>query len=90
LLQIKYKKLFQKDLERAKKRGKDVEKIKVVIRFLVEELPLPPKFRDHPLIGNYKDRRECHIEPNLLLIYKKEIDTLILERTGTHSDLFSN
>ena len=67
-----------------------MEKIKAVIRLLVEELPFPHKFRDHPLIGNYKSRRECHIEPNWLLIYKKKMGALILERTGTHSDLFSS
>ena len=56
------------------------------MRLLVEGKPLPSMFRDHMLIGNYKNRRECHIEPNWLLIYKKEIDTIIFERTGTHSD----
>ncbi len=88
MLRIEYKNLFQKDLARAKKRGKDLEKLKEVIRWLAEDRALPAKFRDHMLVGNYKHRRECHIEPNWLLIYKKEADTLIFERTGTHSDLF--
>lgn len=90
MLQIKYKNIFDKDVARAKKRGKDIEKLKQVIRLLVEEKPLPPNFRDHALIGNYKDRRECHIEPNWLLIYKKELSIIIFERTGTHSDLFNS
>jgi mRNA interferase YafQ len=87
---IKYKNIFQKDLDRAKKPGKDLAKLKEVMRLLVEGKQLPSIFRDHVLIGNYKDRRECHIEPNWLLIYKKEIDTIIFERTGTHSDLFNS
>ena len=90
MLQIKYKNIFEKDIARVKKRGKNIEKLKEVIRLLAEESPLPPKFRDHPLIGNYKDRRECHIESNWLLIYKKEMNTIIFERTGTHSDLFNS
>jgi len=46
------------------------------------------RFKDHPLIGNYKDRRECHIEPDWLLIYKLIGSEIIFERTGTHTDLF--
>ena len=55
---------------------------------LIDEKPLEVKFRDHKLTGNYKDRRECHIEPDWLLIYKLESQIIIFERTGTHSDLF--
>lgn len=90
MLEIQYKNIFEKDVARAKKRGKDIEKLKEVIRLLAEEKLLPPKFRDHPLIGNYNGRRECHIEPNWLLVYKKKTNTIIFERTGTHSDLFSS
>ena len=89
MLDIQYKNVFEKDLALAKKRGKDIEKLKTAIRLLAEGKPLPLQFRDHPLIGNYKHRRECHIEPNWLLIYKKEANAIIFERTGTHSDLFS-
>ena len=88
LLHIEYKNLFKKDLACAKKRGKDIEKLKEVVRFLAAGTPLPAKFRDHLLVGNYKHRRECHIEPNWLLIYKREKNSIIFERTGTHSDLF--
>jgi len=88
LLQIKYKNTFEKDVKLAKKRGKDLEKIKEVIHCLANEQSLPLNYRDHALIGNYVGHRECHIEPNWLLIYKKDSETLILERTGTHSDLF--
>jgi len=61
---------FEKDLKRMVKRGHDVEKAKVVIRDLIEGKELNPKYRDHILIGNFKDRRECHIEPDWLLIYR--------------------
>lgn len=56
---------------------------------LIKRNPLPAKQKDHKLIGNFKDRRECHIESDWLLIYKIEQDTIIFERTGSHSDLFS-
>jgi mRNA interferase YafQ len=79
---------FQKDLKRMKKRGKELPKIKEVMSQLIAEEPLVERYRDHPLIGNYKGRRECHIEPNWLLIYKLEDANIIFERTGTHSDLF--
>ena len=51
-------------------------------------VPLDRKFRDHVLIGNFKDRRECHIEPDWLLIYRIEESAIIFERTATHADLF--
>jgi len=71
-----------------KKRGKNPDKLKIIIRSLVSEEPLDPIHRDHKLIGNWKGRRECHIESDWLLIYKTELDRIIFERSGTHSDLF--
>jgi mRNA interferase YafQ len=71
-----------------RKRGKDLEKIKAVIDLLVAGEPLPPKNRDHKLGGNWIGRRDCHVEPDWILIYKLTEDELLLERTGTHSDLF--
>jgi mRNA interferase YafQ len=83
---------FEKDFQKAIKRGKDIEKLKKVMRALSEGKALDPKYRDHPLKGKYKykDHRECHIEPDWLLIYKIDRDKglIIFERTGTHSDLF--
>lgn len=79
---------FEKDLKRMEKRGKELQKLKEVMNLLIEEEPLAERYRDHPLIGNYKGRRECHLEPNWLLIYKLAGETIIFERTGTHSDLF--
>ena len=81
-------KQFKKDVKRMRKRGKDLEKVKAVIDLLVAGEPLPPKNRDHQLGGNWIGRRDCHIEPDWILIYKLTEDELLLERTGTHSDLF--
>lgn len=73
-----------------KKRGKDLEKLKYVVNELANQRPLDEKYRDHELTGNYRNFRECHIEPDWLLIYRIEKGelTLTLVRTGTHSDLF--
>lgn len=88
MLKPKFKKAFDKDVKRDKKRGKDLEKLKILIRLLSEEKVIPLRCRDHALSGNYSHHRECHIEPDWLLIYKLEKDSIIFERTGTHSDLF--
>lgn len=79
---------FKKDIKRLQKRGKDLAKIKAVIDLLLAQKPLPEKNRDHPLGGNWAGHRDCHIEPDWLLIYKVLDDEVRLERTGTHSDLF--
>ncbi len=68
--------------------GKSYAKFRVVFELLLNQQPLEAKYEDHPLIGNWKNRRELHIEPDWLLIYKIEDDVLILERTGSHTDLF--
>jgi mRNA interferase YafQ len=83
-----YTNRFEKDLKLMIKRGSDPESIKSVVRKLIDEIPLERKHRDHLLIGNFKDRRECHIEPDWLLIYRLEGSMIIFERTGTHADLF--
>lgn len=83
-----YTNSFEKDIKRMQKRSKKIDKLKAIILLLAEQKSLPAKNRDHALIGNYKNRRECHIEPDWLLIYKLEDDKIIFERTGTHSDLF--
>jgi len=81
---------FDKELKQAAKRGKELSKIKAVMKTLVAGEVLPEKYRDHNLTGNYVKRRECHIEPDWLLIYKLDADEMIItfERTGSHSDLF--
>jgi mRNA interferase YafQ len=83
---------FKKDYKQAIKRGCKPEALQEVITLLVNEQPLPDKYRDHALVNsrNYKDMRECHIEPDWLLVYKIVRENLILKliRTGSHSDLF--
>ncbi|MET4692866.1 type II toxin-antitoxin system YafQ family toxin [Endozoicomonas lisbonensis] len=83
-------KQFKKDVKKAKKQGKDCSKLKDITDLLIEEKPLAPKHRDHSLTGNYKDYRECHIEPDWLLIYIVKGEEIIFERLGTHSELFRN
>ncbi len=79
---------FDKDLKRMQKRGCDVAKIKAAIILLINEKPLDERMKDHLLKGNFKDRRECHLEPDWLLIYRLDENKIIFERTGTHADLF--
>ena len=79
---------FERDLRLLQRRGKDIEKLKQVLTALINEEPLAERYRDHPQKGNYKNRRECHLEPDWLPIYKLNDDDIIFERTGAHSDLF--
>ena len=90
MLKIRYSSRFKKDFKTVIKRGYDTKLFEEALRLLVEEKPLPEKYLDHPLVGNYGGHRECHITPDWLLIYKIERDilTVSLTRTGTHSDLF--
>ena len=90
MLTIKYETGFKKDYKRIVKRGYDVSLLEEVINHLVNKIPLPKKYKDHGLSGNYVDFRECHITPDWLLIYRIDDDELILylTRTGSHSDLF--
>jgi mRNA interferase YafQ len=83
-----YTKQFEKDIKRAVRRGKNVEKFKLIARTLLAGEPLDPLHRDHKLTGNYVGRRDCHIESDWLLIYKIENEFIVFERMGTHSDLF--
>jgi mRNA interferase YafQ len=79
---------FEKDLKRAQRRGKDLEKFKIIARALLAGQTLDPIHRDHKLIGNHVGRRDCHIESDWLPIYKIDKPWLIFERMGSHSDLF--
>ena len=90
MLDIQYEKSFKKDYKRMLKHGCNPQNLQDVLSFLVNQQPLPEKYRDHNLSGNYTGYRECHIEPDWLLIYKIFNDklVLVLTRTGTHSDLF--
>jgi len=79
---------FRRDVKLAQRRGKDMSKLRQVILLLIDGNPLPPRYKDHPLSGDWEHHRDCHIEPDWLLLYKIDGDDLYLVRTGSHSDLF--
>ena len=81
---------FKKDLKRIRKRGYNLSLLEDILHTLQKELPLDEKYRDHALVGDYIGFRECHIQPDWLLVYAIDQGQLILtaSRTGTHSDLF--
>jgi mRNA interferase YafQ len=90
MLKISFTNQYLKDLELMKRRNLPKSELDEVVKLLSEEQPLLPKHKDHALTGNFSGYRECHIRPDWLLIYKKDkkILTLVLIRTGTHSDLY--
>lgn len=90
MLDIRYSAQFKRDYKTIIKRGYNPQLLGDVLNLLCACQPLPARYRDHALSGNFSGYRECHISPDWLLIYKveKEILTLTLTRTGTHSDLF--
>jgi mRNA interferase YafQ len=88
VLLLKTTSRFLKDLKLAKKRGYDIDKLEAIVDLLQAQRPLPSKNKDHTLTGEWNHHRECHIQPDWLLIYRIEATFLILERTGTHADLF--
>lgn len=79
---------FKKDYKRVKKQNKDLGALRSVLDRLVDGKPLAAKHRDHNLSGDWKIHRECHITPDWLLIYRLDGEDLVLERTGSHSELF--
>lgn len=79
---------FKKDIRKQIKKGKDPEKLTSLIRMLMTDDPIPQKYKDHPLLGDWVGRSDCHIEPDWILIYKKIDEELLFERTGSHSELF--
>ncbi len=90
MLKIMFTSRMKRDVKRMKRRGKDMEKLIAVIDTLARREPLPPRNRDHALTGNLSDFRECHVEPDWLLLYQVFEDRLILSAvaTGTHAELF--
>ena len=87
---VKKTSAFKKDYKRAKKRGLDLTKLQETVDLLANGEPLPESQHDHPLTSNWANHRECHIEPDWLLVYHIYESVLVLEltRTGSHSDLF--
>ncbi len=90
MYKIVYTNRMKKDVKLMNKRGKDIGKLTNVLSMLVSGRPLPVQYKDHPLSGSLRDFRECHIEPDWLLMYRIHEDTLILSAvaTGSHADLF--
>lgn len=88
--EVRFTNQFKKDLKLAKKQGKDTDKLFEVIEKLANGEKLDAKYRDHDLTGNYKGCRECHVEPDWLLVYEVMGDVLVLMlyRVGSHSELF--
>ena len=87
MLTLKTTSQFQKDYKKSVKSGRNMKRLKQVMSWIASEQPLPSVLRVHKLIGNYKVRCECHLAGDWLLIYKLEKDTVIFERTGSHSEL---
>jgi mRNA interferase YafQ len=79
---------FKKDLKLQVKRGKRISFLEEVVVLLASNTPLPVKYRDHALQGVWKGHRDCHVQPDWILIYRLSPEELVLERTGSHSDLF--
>lgn len=79
---------FRRDVKRLLRQGVDLSRLEVVVTTLVDQQALDERYRDHALIGNWKGHRECHIQPDWLLIYRVTAGELQLVRTGTHSELF--
>ena len=88
MLNVRYSSRLKKDFKTCVKRGYKIPLLQQAIDILRIPAPLPKKNRDHNLSGNYFGYRECHIEPDWLLIYKQTDNELRLDRTGTHTDLF--
>jgi mRNA interferase YafQ len=85
-----YTRQFERDLKRLRRGGYDLPQLKTVMASLISREPLESRFKNHKLTGNWQGRRECHIRPNWLLMYKvdPEANLIIFERTGSYSDLF--
>jgi mRNA interferase YafQ len=88
MLTIKRTSVFKSDYKKALKQNKDIQKLKDVLIMLCKKEQLDPKYKDHQLSGKYKKYRDCHIEPDWVLIYEITEKELSLIRLGTHSELF--
>ena len=88
--EVKFTSQFKRDLKLAKKQGRDIDKLFDVINTIAEGRKLDDKYRDHNLSGDYVGCRECHVEPDWLLVYEvmEKVLVLMLYRVGTHSELF--
>ena len=88
ILAVRQATAFRRDVRRLGRRGADLAKLEKVVALLAAKKPLEPRHRDHPLSGDWKSFRDCHVEPDWVLIYRVEGNELLLARTGSHADLF--
>lgn len=88
MLDVRYATKFKKDLKLCQKRGLDISLFNEAVNVLRIPAPLSPKNKEHNLSGNYSGYKECHLQPDWLLIYQQTETELLLYRTGSHSDLF--
>jgi mRNA interferase YafQ len=79
---------FKRDFKKIKSRGKDLDKLQSLVKAILKGDQLESQYHDHPLSGKWTGSRDCHVEPDWVLIYRIDGDSLYLERTGSHSDLF--
>ena len=87
-MNLHYTTQFKKDYKRIRRQKKDLEKLRAVIEKLVAGESLDPKYRDHQLFGKWNGHRDCHLEPDWILVYRITANDLYLERTGSHAELF--
>jgi mRNA interferase YafQ len=90
MLKPRFTGFFKKERKLMRKRGRDINKLNEVTRMIINEQPLPPERRNHPLKGEWKDALECHIQGDWVIVYEidPEARTVTFQRTGSHSDLF--
>ena len=89
MLKIQTTTKFERDCKRLLKQHKDMKKLREIMGKLQRQEKLDPKHNDHPLTGEFRDSRDCHVESDWVLIYRVSEDTICFERTGSHSELFS-
>ena len=87
-MRLIYSSQFKKDFKKIQRQGKNISQLAIIIETLLKKQLLDTKYRDHKLIGKWINHRDCHVEPDGLLIYRLTGDALSLERTGSHSELF--
>ena len=85
---IRHTAQFKKDFKLAQRRGRNIKLLKEVLSSLANDQPLDVRYRDHALMGRYSGTRECHVQPDWLLIYRLTDEELVLVRLGSHADLF--
>lgn len=88
MLKLKHSTQFKSDIKKVIHQKNEMTLFKEVVELLLEQKKLPEKNSDHPLKGQWSHHRECHVKPDLLLIYKTDKEYLYLERIGSHSELF--